>query len=240
MKKLLITFLLAILMVTGMSARTFVLVTGISNYNDPNNNLEQPTKDAKRFKEVMESQTKDITILTSSNVTKANVLEKLSAICNRAQKEDQVVFFYAGHGMKGGLYAYDQPIPYSDIVRMLSKSKAGSKLAFIDACHAGTVVNPLNNTDWSSTVTGSGDIAFFVGCRPEEGSLENPFIGAGLFTQALIKGMRGKSDKNADKRITVEELFRYAYNDVLVHSGKKQHPQLIAPKNMYNVVVTKW
>ncbi len=34
----------------------------------------------------MATQTKDITLLTSSNVTRANVLEKLSAICNRAQK----------------------------------------------------------------------------------------------------------------------------------------------------------
>ncbi len=240
MKKILTLFLFVILITTGINARTFVLITGVSNYNDPINNLGQPTKDAKRFKEVMESQTKNITILTSSNVTKTNVLEKLSAICNGAQKDDQVVFFYDGHGMPGGSCAYDQPIPYSDIVRLLAKSKAGSKLAFIDACHAGSALNPLNSTDWSSTVSGSQDIAFFVGCRPDEGSLENEFIGAGFFTNALIKGMRGKSDKNADKRITVEELFRYAYNDVLVHSKKQQHPQLIAPKTMYNVVVTKW
>ena len=43
----------------GMQARTFVLVTGVSNYGDEANNLAQTTKDAKNFAKVMSTQTKD-------------------------------------------------------------------------------------------------------------------------------------------------------------------------------------
>ncbi len=232
---------MAVVTVAAIDARTFVLATGVSNYGDENINLSQTTKDAKRFKEVMETQTKDITILTSSNVTRANVLEKLRAICNRAQKGDQVVFFYSGHGMPGGICAYDQAISYDDIVQILAGSAASAKICYIDACHAGTMSSAAKSYDsWAKGAKGAKDQAFFVSCRSEELSSEHPFLGAGLFTQALIKGLKGKSDKNADRKITILELFKYIHGDVLKHSKDKQHPQLIAPESMYNVVVSKW
>ena len=241
MKRTILSIFMALLTVMAVDARIFVLATGVSNYGDTTNNLKQTTKDAKRFKEVMETQTKDITILTSSNVTKANVLEKLRAICNRAQKGDQVVFFYSGHGMPGGICGYDTSIPYDAIIDILSGSAASAKICYIDACHAGSMANASKSYDrWAKDVKDYNDQVFFVSCRSEELSSENPFLGAGLFTQALIKGLRGKSDKNGDKEITVMELFKYIHGDVMKHSNEKQHPQLIAPQNMHDFVVSKW
>lgn len=227
--------------VLSSNARIFVLATGVSNYGNEEINLKQTTKDAKRFKEVMATQTNDITILTSKNVTRENVLEKLRAICNRAQKGDKIIFFYSGHGMPGAICGYDKPISYEDIIATLSASEASEKLCFIDACHAGTMADASkNHNSWTKDVQSCKDQAFFVSCRSEELSAENPFLGAGLFTQSLIKGLKGKSDKNGDKNITVIELFKYIHGDVLKHSRDKQHPQLIAPESMYDVVVTKW
>ena len=251
MKRTVLSFMLAIISLVTINARIFVLATGVSNYGNEDVNLSQTTKDAKRFKDVMETQTKDITILTSSNVTRANVLEKLRAICNRAQKGDQVVFFYSGHGMPGGICGYDNTISYDDIVEVLSSSKASAKICYIDACHAGSMSGAVKSSDgwesrvksyniWASRAKAYKDQAFFVSCRSDEYSSEHPFLGAGLFTQALIKGLKGKSDKNGDKKITVMELFKYIRGDVMKHSKEKQHPQLIAPESMYNVVVSKW
>lgn len=241
MKRILLSFILAVICVSALNARIFVLVTGVSNYGHEDVNLRQTTKDAKRFKEVMSTQTKDITILTSSNVTRANVLEKLRAICNRAQKGDQVVFFYSGHGMPGGICGYDKAISYDDIVSILSTSQAGAKICYIDACHAGSMSTAARSYDeWSRNAKANKDQVFFVSSRSDELSSEHPFLGAGLFTQALIKGLKGKSDKNGDKNITVLELFKYIHGDVLKHSKGKQHPQLIAPESMYNVVVSRW
>lgn len=240
MKKCFIFLLAVLLAAAGVSARTFVLVTGVSNYGDEKVNLAQSTKDAKNFKEVMDTQTKDITILTSKNVTRANVLEKLRAICNRAQKDDRIIFFYAGHGMSGALYGYDGPIAYEDLINVLSGSKAKEKICFIDACHSGSVAAAKENANWANTVNGANDMAFIVACRPGENSAEHAFIGAGYFTKALVKALRGKSDKNGDKKITLMELFEYVYKDVVKRSNKEQHPQLIGPKSMYDIVVAKW
>ncbi|MCH5318640.1 MAG: caspase family protein [Paramuribaculum sp.] len=239
MKKIAIFLIAALLCVAGLQARTFVLATGVSNYGGANN-LTQTTKDAKQFKKVMETQTKDITLLTSSNVTKAKLLEALRAICNRAQQGDNIIFFYSGHGMPGAICAYDTPVSYDDIVGLLSKSKASAKICFIDACHAGTAVDSSRGTEWTGAVNGTQDQVFIVSCRPEELSVESPTLGAGFFTQALLNGLVGKSDENGDKKITVLELFKYIHGDVIRRSKDRQHPQLIAPKSMYNTVVTKW
>jgi len=235
-----ILFLIAILTAVSIEARTFVLATGVSNYGSEKVNLSQTTKDAKRFKEVMETQTKDITLLTSKNVTKANLLEKLQAICNRAQKGDRVIFFYSGHGAPGAICGYDMAISYDDIMDVLSSSSASEKICFIDACHAGSMAKSASDNNWANAVKEKKDQAFFVSCRADEYSVESSFLGAGYFTQALLKGLRGKSDKNNDRNITAIELFKYIYGDVLKRSKGKQHPQLIAPKSMHNVVVTKW
>lgn len=240
MKKIALLLIALFFCAAGLEARTFVLATGVSNYGDDDVNLAQTTKDAKRFRDLMAKQTKDITLLTSSNVTKANVLEKLRAICNRAQKGDRIIFYYSGHGVPNAIYAYDSPIFYDEIVNLLSSSAASAKVCFIDACFAGTAANSSGSANWSKSVKDAKDQVFIVSCRPDEYSIESPTLGAGYFTQALLNGLVGKSDTDGNREITVMELFKYVHSDVVRRSRDTQHPQLIAPQNLYNLVLTKW
>ncbi|MDO5395453.1 MAG: caspase family protein [Bacteroidales bacterium] len=240
MKRLSLLLLICIVSILGLNARTFVLITGVSNYGNEQNNLGQSTKDAKRFKELMLTQTKDITLLTSSNVTRANVLEKLRAICNRAQAGDRVIFFYSGHGTPGAICGYDANITYNDLMNVMSTSAAKEKMCFIDACFAGTITGAATESSGTDDIRSKPGQAIFISSRPTEISRESPILGAGFFTQALLKGLRGKADKDANKQITVLELFKYIYGDVVKRSKGAQHPQLIAPKDMYNAVVGKW
>lgn len=239
MKRFFLPLLLALTVTFGADARIFALVCGVSNYGSESTNLHQTSKDAKSFKQLLSTQTKDITLLTSSNVTKANLLEKLQAICNRAQKDDRIIFFFSGHGMKGAIYCYDGPLRYSEITSRLAGSEAKQKICYIDACFAGTAAN-AQVTEGGVSVSAAPGQAFFVSCRPNETSIESGFVGAGFFTQALLKGLQGKADKNQDKKVTVMELFKYLRGDVLRRSNNQQHPQLIAPESMYNVVLTDW
>lgn len=246
MKRLLSLCLILLAFSLSMPARTFVLAVGVSNYYGYQNDLNQTTKDAKMFKKVMETQTKDITLLTSKYANKANIMEKLRAICNRAQKGDRIIFYFSGHGGPGGICASDAFLNYSDLVDLLETSDAGAKICFIDACHSGSVADDKNvqasksAKSLSAATKGKNDQVFFVGCRGDEYSYEDPWVGAGYFTQALVKGLRGKCDSNADKKITTIELFKYIYNDVVKRSNSGQHPQLIAPESMQNAVIAVW
>ena len=243
MKKILLLLSICMFLSISSMARTYVLVTGVSSYQNSQMNLSQTTKDAKEFSKVIETQTKDVTLLTSKYANKENILEKLQAICNRAGENDRIVFFYSGHGGRGGLYVYDGFLLYLDIINTLNTSKAKEKFVFIDACNAGSVninvqVN-LESTSLNDDAEGT-DITFMVSSRGDEYSMEGVAVGASFFTQALLKGMRGKADDNGDKLVTIKELFKYVYNDVTRRTKSRQHPQLIAPKEMIDVVVMDW
>lgn len=233
---LLLTALLAI-STMALQARTYVLAVGVSKQGMEVNDLAQTTKDAKAFKKLMESHSKDITLLTSKYATRDNILSNLKKIARAATDQDRVYFYFSGHGGKGVICAYDQTVTYDDIVKAVANSKSPMVVCFIDACHSGSAVTEVGN---AAAMSGKKNIAFFTGCRPSEYSYENPFVGAGYFTQSLIKGLRGKCDEDGDKRITVKELFKYCYNDVVTRSDGEQHPQLIAPEKIQNAALIKW
>lgn len=240
MKKRILSLLLAVCCLAGIAeARTFVLSIGISNYANPSvNNLPMSSKGALRFRDAMLQQTKDVTTLTSANATTANIMQKLSAICNRAQKEDRIVMYFNGHGDTGGLLTFDGFLKYKEIADQLDKSKANLKFVVIEACHSGSAkdagISNRNNQVW------------MVASRADEYSWQGAVADNSYFTLAVLKGLRGKADFNADKQVTVLELFKYAYNDVVNRNGKNvkpdeaQHPQLIAPKTQHNRVLMKY
>lgn len=254
MKRTILALLIALFSISFVQARTFVLSAGVSNYGGRANNLRNPSNDAKAFKELMSLQTKDITLLTSKYATGDNILEKLRAICNRAQKGDRVVFFFSGHGSDDGTFcAYDRNVSYSEVVNVLDRSQASEIICYFDACFAGKVQNARSDKatepEWSKAVKSKDNTIFFVSSRPNEVSRDGLAFRAGYFTQALLKGLRGKADADADKSITVLELFRYIYGDVSKRAERnvrpdgtreQQHPQLIGPKSMHNVVLAKW
>ncbi len=254
MVRIILSLVFALAICAGAPARTFVLAAGVSNYSHPQNlqnNLAGCTKDVKRFKQVMQTQTNDITTLTSSYATAANIKEKLRAIANRAGAGDRIVFFYSGHGAPSALCVYDGLLPYTELLEILGSSDAGEKILYIDVCHAGSIADAATTGDgsrnsrtqrgdWSTRAMRQAGTAFFVSSRPDESSIDGANIGAGFFTQALIKGLRGKADRNRDRQITVKELFDYMYRDVVRRSAQEQHPQLIAPREMYDVVLTSF
>jgi len=238
MKRLIISLFVFLLMTaTAVEARTFALVVGISRYQVEDANLAQTTKDAKSMKALIDKAiTKDVTILTSKYATKENIIEKMRAICNRAQKGDNIIFYYSGHGADGGLYVYDNKmLQYDEIADLLDSSDATFKTCWIDACHAGS-----SATATSDGPTKKNDCVYIVGCRPQESSIETPILGAGFFTRSMLLGLRGKADSNADKKVTVIELFKYVYNDVVRRSQGQQHPQLIAPERLHSAVLCNW
>lgn len=240
MKKIFFFLLLALVALMPQSgmARTYALVVGVSQYDDADANLLQTAKDAKAFRDVLLTQTKDVSILTSKYANLSNILEKLRAICNRADKGDRIIFYFSGHGGDGCLVTSDlKGLTYDKLVETLSDTKASEVICFIDACHAGSVV---------SAATGGGKLAardgqaFLVSSRSNETSREAAWIGQGYFTQALLKGIRGKSDYNEDKKVTLLELFKYIHSDVRRRSDKQQNPVMVAPKQMFDTVVAEW
>lgn len=242
MKKILFLLLLGQMLTVCAAGKTYVLAVGVSRYESSANDLHQTAKDAKAFRKLMLTQTENVSILTSRYATCGAIRENLKRISRLAQSGDRIVFFFSGHGSRNVICAYDGDVEYAEMQRILSTSKASEKICFVDACFAGSVSSGYEKggTDWLSKAPHYEDQVWMVSCSSRETSSENGVIGAGVFTQALLKALYGKSDVDKNKEITVGETFTYVYKDVVRRSKEKQHPQLVSTDKMKQVVVIKW
>jgi len=235
-----IAILILALAVVGYSAvaqTTYALVAGVSSYQNPQNNLGNTTKDAKDIKKVLDKLNVKSALVTSKHANYANIKEKLEKIVSVAKSNDKIMFFFSGHGTTGAFCTYDELFPYSTLVSILRKAKAKEIYCFVDACMSGSVQDVSSSGyNWASNT----NMMFFMGCRAEEFSWENQWIGNGNFSKALLKGLRGNADSNQDKKITAKELFNYISRDVTKHTQNNstvQHPQLIGPSTMHDNVL---
>lgn len=224
--------------------RTYALLAGISNYNAANvNNLSSTTNDVKEMQTVLKNQGAVVATITSKYVTPENVMKKLDAIVKLANPQDKIIFFFSGHGTTGSIVCYGPELmSYKALINKLSLAKTKNIFCFVDACMSGSVTDDAGS-DYSWGQASGNKITFMMGSRANEYSLENRWLGNGYFSQALLKGLRGKADTNGDRKITVSELYKYVYMDVTErtkNTKNPQHPQLIGPKSNFEVVLTKW
>lgn len=244
MKKTIYTIIAALMICMGAQAqKTYALLVGLSNYGmQGRGDLDYSAKDAKEMKMVFANQRNaQATLVTSKYATPENIKQKLRVISKLAKPQDNIIFFFSGHGAPGYVYCYQaEELTYDDISEALSEAKTKNIACFIDACYAGTAFESIiNNSDKPRKPI------FMLSCKPEEVSAEVPVVDNSLFSQALLKGMRGMADADGDKKITLLELFNYVYRDVtakapMSHSRKSQHPMLMGPTDLHHMVITKW
>jgi len=247
MKRIVLIITALFLMLGVQAQKTYVTLVGISNYGGPEDaNLYNTTNDVKKMKAIFEKQGAMVGAITSRYATTENINKRLDALVKVAGPDDKIIFFFSGHGTTGGFITYGLHLfTYTELYKKLSQSKAKSIVCIFDACGSGSVQGTFaQNYDWFKE---NRNIAFMMGCRADEYSYENQWVGQGFFTKALSKGLRGLADANGDKKVTLEELFKYVYTDVVKRSKdaeatglKVQHPQYIGSRSMLSTVITKW
>ncbi len=233
---------MVILAIFAIDARTYVLITGVSNYSQRGlKPLSQSTKDAKAMWNLMKPRYPDTSLLTGQHANTRKVSSALAQLAAAAGPNDQIYFFFSGHGTNGAFCLSDANMSYTDLISILSKSKSKQIVVFIDACHSGTMAAAIKQLKAQGVY--KGNIACIVSSRGNETSIEAPITGSGFLAQGLIKGLRGKADGNGDKKLTLQELFNYTFNDVTTRAARfdaSQHPQLITPQTLKNMILWTW
>ena len=252
MKRLVLTCLSAFLLTTtALAQKTYAIITGVSNYEGTANDLAQSTKDAKSLASLYKSKGATVVLLTSQNATRANVIAAIRKVRNIATSNDRIVFSYSGHGMGNIICTYastsSQMLSYNELFRELDQCPAKDIVCYIDACYSGTAANNMhsknfvsaNEKAWENIMKSNPRYIVYLSSRSSETSSESPLVGSGLMTNGIMKGLRGKADSDGDKNITAIELFKYIHKDVQLHN-KRQHPQLVTSKTLYNNVLMSW
>lgn len=226
MNSLLKYLTITLLMVASLplSAKTYLVAVGVSDYPDTKNDLRLAAKDAKDLANLYRINNKcEVVLLTDNNATKEAVLNSMSQLFSRATSNDEVVFFFSGHGIPGSFMTYNKPLTYKSIREAMAKGDAKRKFIIADACFAGKFREDKNQK-YNSREDKKADVMLFLSSRAQEKSKEILSMNNGLFTYYLIKGLKGKADYNTDRTISAKELFKYVSRHVAQDSKDAQHP----------------
>ncbi len=194
----------------------------------------------------------DIRYLENEKATVEAVRAELTGFLPRAGPDDIVFIYLAGHGDSDpnapqNLYFIlhdtkreEMPstaLPMTELQEVIVRQlRARRVVAFIDTCHsagltgekptARGVENNLINLYASKLFAETGR-AVITASDVSELSEEDASWGGGhgAFTWALLEGLRGAADEDADRYITAGELFGYVSGRVRSLTRFRQNPQ---------------
>jgi len=255
MYKLLLILLFAVsLAVTtdDIYDNSYALIIGIDKYENVRS-LDYAVKDAEDIQSMLVDkfnfQQDNIVLLKNEEATQASILQEFSNITKKANDNDRVLIFFAGHGETidlpdGGEMGFLLPVDgdktdlYLSAIKMeelrtLSLlSDAKHILYLVDACYGGIVSVGARGLDAESTPDYLDKITQYksrqiisAGGRGEQ-VIEKAEWGHSAFTKNLLSGLRdSKADRDSDGIITVQELGTYLQKKVTIDSDNRQTPK---------------
>ncbi len=131
----------------------------------------------------------------------------------------EVIVYYSGHSDERGLLLGTERYTYKELRAAVKNINSDVRIAILDSCSSGALVQgkggrhvPGFLADSQNQVEGH---AFLTSSAADEVSQEAESIGGSFFTNALVTGLRGAADANNDRLITLNEAYRFAYDETL-------------------------
>jgi hypothetical protein len=201
----------------------------------------------------------DIVYLENEQATIGAVRGALSSLLPKAGAGDLVLIFIAGHGgpdpyAPSELYfmlhdtktadMHSTALPMRELQETLDHGVRAERLVvFVDTCHsaglsgerlvsARGVENNLVNL-YATRLFTEGGRAVLTSSDVNEVSQEGTRWGGGhgVFSWALLEGLRGEADVNGDRYVTAGELFDYVHDRVSEETRGSQNPRVLPGAN---------
>jgi WD40 repeat protein len=219
----------------------YVVAIGVDDYPNFNQNLNFAGADARAFQAMLVAKAGPIHAQVRSLVlakggdeppTAANIKAALEAFRD-AGPDDTIVLFLAGHGVNDGpdyLFlptdakfegkAWDKGsvINWEALQAAIETSK-GRRIMLVDTCHSGNAFNARLIKD-----AADASIAVYAATDAETLAQERPGLGHGVFTYAVIEGLKGGADLSKDKWVEAQELSTYVAAEVRKLTDDRQQP----------------
>jgi len=237
----------------------FALVVGVGKFRDPAiPTLRFAAKDARDLAAVLTDphygrfEPQNVTLLTDEQATRANILNALQAIFERAQEDDLVFLYISSHGSPrqderglggvGYIVTYDASLKnlwvdgleYQGFSEKAAIIKARRKIVFLDTCYSGQASRggakslEIEAAGVDASTAGlflSGEGTYVItSSKATERSWESDQLRNSYFTYYLMQALRREGDAP-----TVQEVFGVLDREVPVavarDKGALQHPQ---------------
>lgn len=224
--------------------RRFALVIASADYEDQTlRRLVAPPRDAEALARVLEDPSiGHFEVTTLTNAHSFTVLEKLESFFDRRRRDDLLLVYFSGHGIKnesGQLYfattntrterLRSTAVPAAFLHDVMEQCRSRRQVLMLDCCHSGAFVRGMTakagqRVGLAERFEGRGRIVLTASDAVQyafEGEEVTGDGGRSVFTRSLVEGLRtGAADLDGDGYVSLDEL--YDYLDVQVSQAQSQ------------------
>lgn len=224
----------------SVAVERFALYVAANNGGKEREVLRYAASDAEKLKNTMQEiggiDNKNSVILTEPNqVEVEKALQEFAKKVNLAKqtsRRTEFIFYYSGHSDENALLLGEESFGYSQLKSAINSVPSDIHVVMLDSCFSGNFIRAKGGTrqksflvDESSIVSGH---AYLSSSSESEASQESDLIQSSFFTHALITGLRGAADSSGDNKVSLNELYYYAFNETLSQTEQStigtQHP----------------
>jgi hypothetical protein len=223
---------------------TYALVVGSNPGGEKQETLRYAERDAERVAALLEElggypRERIHLLLRPSPEELLRALDAVAAevAADAARGERPVLFFYySGHARASALNLGARELPLGDLRARLLDLPSQLTIVVLDACQSGAFsrikgAEPTADFSFNSVSRlDAAGVAVMASSSGTELSQEAEHLGSSYFTHYLVVGLRGAGDANRDGRVSLDEAYRYAYQETLASTARtavgRQHVTL--------------
>ena len=180
---------------------------------------------------------KQVKVLVDEDATRINILQTLRQVLLKADDNDEIIFYFSGHGIDGAFLPQDfdginNRLLHSEVKAIFEQSQAKHKLCIADACFSGSLLAlkaplaPQIQAFYKAFEGTQGGMALFMSSKSQEYSLEDQGLRSGIFSHYLSRGLKGEADVDGNKIVTMRELYDFVYKNVRTYTSSAQTPTI--------------
>jgi len=224
----------------GAVTRRFGIFIGSNNGGRDRVTLRYAVSDAKSLSRVFSGMggiaDADSILLVEPTIAEINrqldAMGRQTAQAKQGARRTELIFYYSGHSDENGILLARERYSYRDLRERINTIAADMKIIILDSCSSGAITRVKGGVKtqpflFDSSVSAAG-FAFLTSSSDNEASQESDSIESSYFTHSLLAGLRGAADSKGDGRVTLNELYRYAYDETLAKTETSvygaQHP----------------
>ncbi len=134
----------------------------------------------------------------------------------------EVVVYYSGHSDERGLLLRTQRFSYKELRDAVQNFDSDVRIAILDSCASGALVTGKGGRHVAGFLENEANQvaghAYLTSSAANEVSQEAASLGGSYFTHALVTGLRGAADTNTDGLVTLNEAYRFAFEETLTRT----------------------
>ncbi len=222
------------------ATKRYGLFIGANNGGKERQTLRYAVSDAKAvtkvFLEMGGIQSEDAILLVEPTIRDIN--QQIDSIslqlveAKKTYKRTELVFYYSGHSDEEGLLLNRERYGYKELRDKINNLPSDMRIIILDSCSSGAITRTKGGVKTKPFMIDSSNsaegYAFLTSSSADEVSQESDLIQGSYFTNSLVSGLRGAADTIGDGRVSLNELYRFAYTETLAKTETSlygaQHP----------------